>query len=86
MGSTPSGGARRRVTLYTAAGCGLCAEALDVLREAQPVLGFALEVVDIDGDDELERRYRVLLPVVEVDGEQAFVYHVDEAALHALLT
>jgi hypothetical protein len=30
--------------------------------------------------DELEARYREWLPVVEIDGERAFVYYVDEAA------
>jgi hypothetical protein len=29
----------------------------------------------------LEARYRAWLPVVEIDGERAFVYYVDEAAL-----
>jgi hypothetical protein len=43
-------------------------------------LGFALEEVDITGDDELEARYREWLPVVEIDGERAFVYHVHEDA------
>jgi hypothetical protein len=37
--------------------------------------------VDIGGDAELEARYREWLPVVEIDGERAFVYHVDPAAL-----
>jgi hypothetical protein len=37
--------------------------------------------VNIDGVPELEERYREWLPVVEVDGERAFVYHLDEAAL-----
>jgi hypothetical protein len=36
--------------------------------------------VDIGGDPELEARYREWLPVVEIDGERAFVYHLDEAA------
>jgi hypothetical protein len=36
-----------------------------------------LREVDITGDDELESRYREWLPVVEIDGERAFVYHVD---------
>ncbi len=39
-------------------------------------LGFELEEILIDGDPELEARYRELLPVVEIDGEQAFVYFV----------
>jgi hypothetical protein len=36
--------------------------------------------VDISGDAELEASYREWLPVVEIDGERAFVYFVDEAA------
>jgi hypothetical protein len=41
--------------------------------------------VDITGDPELEARYREWLPVVEIDGERAFVYYVDEAALRRKL-
>jgi hypothetical protein len=37
---------------------------------------FELREVDISGDPDLERRYRELLPVVEIDGAQAFVYYV----------
>jgi hypothetical protein len=42
---------------------------------------FELSEVDISGVPELEARYRELLPVVEIDGEQAFVYHVFPDAL-----
>jgi len=44
-------------------------------------LGDAFDEVDITGDDALEARYREWLPVVEIDGERAFVYFVDPAAL-----
>jgi Glutaredoxin-like domain (DUF836) len=44
-------------------------------------LPFDLEEIDIGGDPELEARYREWLPVVEIEGERAFVYHVDPAAL-----
>jgi Glutaredoxin-like domain (DUF836) len=37
---------------------------------------FELAEVDITGDAELEARYREWLPVVEIDGEQAFTYYV----------
>jgi hypothetical protein len=47
----------------------------------QRELGFPYEEVDITGDDALEARYREWLPVVEIDGERAFVYYVDETAL-----
>ena len=42
---------------------------------------FDLRVVDVDGDPELEARYRGWLPVVEIDGRRAFVYHVQAADL-----
>ncbi len=48
-------------------------------------LGFELEEIAIDGDPELEARYRELLPVVEIDGERAFVYFVQPDALRRKL-
>ena len=62
--------------LYEAAGCGLCARALAVLESEAPRLGFRLRRISIDGDDELERRYRIDLPVMLVDGEIAFTLAV----------
>ena len=49
-------------------------------------LPFALEVVEIDGDAELEARHRERLPVVEVDGEQAFAWFVEPDALRDRLS
>jgi hypothetical protein len=48
-------------------------------------LGFELEEISIDGDPELEARFRELIPVVEIDGEQAFVYFVPPDALRRRL-
>lgn len=55
------------------------------MLDAQAELAFELEIVDIGGDPELEARYRELLPVVEIDGEQAFTYFVDADALRRRL-
>jgi hypothetical protein len=41
---------------------------------------FELEEIDIGGNPELEAGYREWLPVVEIDGERAFVYYVDPDA------
>jgi glutaredoxin-like protein DUF836 len=46
---------------------------------------FELEEIDITGVPELEARYREWLPVVEIDGERAFVYRIDEEELLARL-
>jgi hypothetical protein len=48
-------------------------------------LGFELREVDIGGDPDLESRYREWLPVVEVDGERAFVFYVDAEGLRRRL-
>ena len=38
------------------------------------------------GDPELEARYREWLPVLEIDGQRAFVYYLDEAAVKKKLS
>jgi hypothetical protein len=49
------------------------------------VLPDGYDEVDISGDEELEARYRELIPVVEVGGEQAFTYFVHPDALRRRL-
>jgi glutaredoxin len=73
----------RNVVLFQAEGCHLCEKARGVLADE---LGDDFDEVDITGDDALEARYREWLPVVEIDGERAFVYFVDPAALRRRLT
>jgi hypothetical protein len=75
----------RKVVVYVAEGCHLCADALDAIHVVGREVAFQLAVVDIGGDDELEARYRVELPVVEIDGARVFEYEVDEDALRAEL-
>ncbi|HEX6702643.1 MAG TPA: glutaredoxin family protein [Gaiellaceae bacterium] len=67
---------RPEVVLYHAEGCHLCERARAQLAELGEELDFELREVDIAGDAELEVRYRELIPVVEIDGERAFVYYV----------
>jgi hypothetical protein len=49
-------------------------------------VGVAYESVDSTGHPELEAPDREWLPVVERDGDRAFVYFVDEAALRRKLS
>jgi hypothetical protein len=56
------------------------------VRAVRDELGFELEEVDVTGEPELEARYREWLPVVEIDGERAFVYFVDDDALRRRLS
>jgi glutaredoxin len=68
-----------RVVLYTAPDCSLCERARATLAAIREDVEFELKEVDITRSPELEVRYRELLPVVEIDGEQAFTYfvHID---------
>jgi glutaredoxin len=68
------------VTFFHGAGCHLCERARSTLAEARRERAFELEEVEIDGDAELEARYREWLPVVEIEGRRAFVYHLDRDA------
>ena len=68
------------VVLYHARGCHLCERAREIVAQIRQDVPFKLEEVEIDGDPELESRYREWLPVIEIDGERAFVYYVDRDA------
>jgi glutaredoxin len=69
------------VVLYHAPGCHLCEGARRVLMQVRGDMPFELEEVDITGDEELERSYRERIPVVLVDGEEAFTYFVHPEGL-----
>jgi hypothetical protein len=69
------------VRLYGAPECHLCDVAKPIVREAVARLGAQLAEIDISADPALERRFRASIPVVEIDGERAFVYHVSPTLL-----
>ena len=63
-------------TVYSRADCSLCEHMLEQLAE---LLGpqTALQVVDIEGDPELERKYGTRIPVLLADGEFVCAYRLD---------
>ena len=73
------------VTLYGRPGCHLCDDAREALERVRAELPFTLREVDIEADDALLRRYLERIPVVSLDGEELFDYHVDETALRSRL-
>ncbi len=71
--------------LFTRPGCCLCDEARQVLERVRQRHPFALTERDIEQDDELLRRYLERIPVVAIDGLEAFELFVDEPELERLL-
>lgn len=62
------------VIVYTRKRCGLCATAEAHAVEEAPAA--TLRLVDIDADEDLQRRFHVRVPVVEVDGRVVAEAHV----------
>ena len=74
-----------RVVLYSRRTCHLCDQAREVVLATRERTSFEFEEVFIDGDDGLERDYGLRVPVVEVNGEDAFEYEVDPESFHRLV-
>ena len=73
------------VVLYTRPGCHLCDDARAMLERARATIPFAFQERNIDEDDALLRRHLERIPVIEVDGTEAFELAIDEAELGAYL-
>jgi glutaredoxin len=73
------------VKLYTKPDCCLCEEALEVIEQVRREQPFELEKIDISVHDELARRYGERIPVVAVNGVDAFEFHVDAERLKELV-
>lgn len=58
--------ARPTVRLYRRDGCHLCDAAERDLAVLAAELGFAVEFIDIEGDEALHRRYLLEIPVIAI--------------------
>jgi glutaredoxin len=73
------------VVLYGREGCCLCDDARAALERVRRRRPFVLEERDIDGDEVLLRAYLERIPVVEIDGVEAFELFVNESELERRL-
>ena len=75
----------REVVLYRRQGCCLCDDARVVLERVRVEQPFAFTERDIDQDDSLLRIYLERIPVVTIDGVEAFELFVSETELRQRL-
>ena len=73
------------VIVYSRPGCHLCDEAKQVIQTAGCDDRFTLEEVNIESDCELLRKYQYDIPVVMIDGDEAFRHRVDGARFRELV-
>jgi len=73
------------VRLYARPGCHLCDVAREVIEAERGGCGFTFEEISVEGDDGLELEYGIRIPVVTIDGREAFEIEVDPAEFAALV-
>jgi glutaredoxin len=77
------------LVLYAKPRCSLCDRAReaveDVLDDLHGRIEATFEEVDVRADEALYARYRHDVPVLAIDGREAFKHRVDEARLAARL-
>jgi len=74
-----------KLILYYREGCHLCEVMLQALRGLQRQLGFELQLVDVDRDAELARRYDEWVPVLCLGEREVCHYRLDEQVLRQFL-
>lgn len=77
--------ASARLTLYGRSYCHLCDDMLAALEPLLKEFGFAVDVVDVDSDADLEQRFGVLVPVLMHAEKELCHYHLDAARVRAYL-
>ena len=70
-----------QLVVYTAHGCCLCDDAREVLDRLGPELELPVTWIHIDGNPDLEARWRTELPAGVLAGRKVFKYRVDEPML-----
>jgi glutaredoxin len=77
---------KAQVILYTKPGCHLCDEMKREMLRAGCAEMFALEEVNIETDPDLLARYRYEIPVLLIDGVEAFRHRLRAADFKARLS
>ena len=67
----------RHVIIYSRPGCHLCDEAKAAIQNSGFSERFTLEEINIESDGELLRKYKYDIPVVMIDGVEAFRHRVN---------
>ena len=65
------------VTVYSRHGCHLCESAERTIESLRETLEYSVEILYIDGNEELEKLYGTEVPVIHINGEHHDFYKVD---------
>jgi glutaredoxin len=79
-------GDKARVVLYTKEGCSLCDKMKQEMRRADVKELYTLEEVDIEKDAGLFDKYRYEIPVLFINGAEAFRHRLTAEGFREYLT
>jgi glutaredoxin len=74
-----------RIDIYSRPGCHLCDEARAIVEPFRKDYAMVLRTINVESSAELENRYGLDIPVVLINGEEAFRHRVDRAELERKL-
>ena len=74
-----------RVEIYSRPGCHLCDQAREVIEEFRGIYSMTFRSINVETDPDLEGRYGMDIPVVFINGEEAFRHRVDRSELERKL-
>ncbi len=77
---------RVKAVLYTRPGCHLCEEMKQVMSSSGCAELYALEELDIESDPELFARYQFEIPILFINGVEAFRHRVRADEFRAYVT
>jgi glutaredoxin len=73
------------VTVYSRHGCHLCESALETLTPLSKELDFQIDVIYVEGNQELLNLYSDQIPVIHIAGKHHDFYKVDPARFKSSL-
>jgi glutaredoxin len=76
---------KAHVIVYSRPGCHLCDEAKEAIKLAGCDEAFELEEINIQTSRELLMKYQFDIPVIMIDGEEAFRHRVDTERFRELM-
>ena len=76
---------RVSVVVYSRPGCHLCEEAKEAIAAAQCADEYTLDEINIENDPDLLKRYRYDIPVIIINGVEAFRHRLTSEAFRERL-
>jgi glutaredoxin len=68
---------KAKVIIYSKPGCHLCDEAKETIERTESAAEFTLEVINIENEPALYEKYKNDIPIVTINGVEAFRHRVD---------